>query len=320
MIKSLGVFIMKKIFNIVICFVLCTCFVSCFTNKNENTTVIDYSTNAKNMHLSFDDTILCFENLSKNNYSTIFEEPFFNKLLNLHNEYGAIFSLYTYNSTLNNVPNTFINDFSNNSSWLKIGFHSDSMGLNLSNANYEDGFNYWNNFVDNVIRICGTTNSLDRYPRLEFFSGSYNALIGMRDANNGALGFLSSDDSRLSYYFSNDIRDYLYNNDYYNDLENNLVFFSTDIRGDWFYNFSSSYNYKKPVKNNVYNELIYRNSNDNFKSSFEYLIVFTHEFLVYNGTTINNKINTISDACKFAKNFNVAFNFVQDFNFTSNQA
>ena len=155
----------------------------------------------------------------------MFDEPFFKKIKSLHDEYGAKFSLYTYNSVLKDVPNIYAEEFNLNSEWLKIGFHSESNGQSLVNATYEDGITYWNKFVSNVYRICGTYDSIDRIPRLEYFAGSYQCLLGMKDARYGALGFLSADDSRLSYYFDDIMMEYLYENDYYIDT-NNLIFFS----------------------------------------------------------------------------------------------
>jgi len=119
------------------------------------------------IHLSFDDVSLCFRNLSSKNCTSLFDEPFFARLKQLHDEYGARFSLYTYNSVLNTAPSTFKNEFADNSDWLKLGFHSDSEGLSLANATYEEGLAYWNAFVENVERVCGTTDCLDRMPRLE---------------------------------------------------------------------------------------------------------------------------------------------------------
>ena len=263
------------------------------------------------IHLSFDDVSLCFKNLSTGEYTCLFDEPFFARLKELHEEYGARFSLYTYNDVLNGVPNSFANQFATSSDWLKIGFHSNASGLSLANASYEQGMEYWNIFVANVERICGTTDSLDRLPRLEYFAGSQQALLGMRDANLGALGFLSADDNRLSYYFDDSIMTYLYDNDYIKDESNDLIFLSTDLRADWFYSFSTSNVYKKPFKSNVKEELEYRNASAAFEKSFESLIIFTHEWLVYNGNSINSKFDSVTQACEFAKEKGIAFDYAQ---------
>ena len=117
-------------------------------------------------------------------------------------------------------------------------------------------------------------------------------------------------------YFNNDMMNHLYDNNYLIDEENNLTFISTDIRCDWFYNFSSNNNYKAPIKDNVYDELTYRYTNSELKSSFRNMIIFTHEWLVYNGQTINSKFDSIIDACRFAEEYNIKFNYAQNITYT----
>ncbi len=263
------------------------------------------------VHFSLDDVNLCFKNLSQS-YTSLFKEPLFNYLKSLHDKYGAKFSLYTYNDVLSGVPNRYIAEFQASKDWLKIGFHSNTIGHSLATSTYEEGFSYWNLFVDSVIRITGSTESIDRIPRLEYFAGSENALLGMRDANYGALGFLSSDDSRLSYYFDNKKMDYLYNNDYCFD-ENDLLFLSTDIRCDWFYdNFTSVNSYKKPRMKKIYDELKYRYTSKDYEKGLSSLIIFTHEWLIYDGIKCNKKIECIVDTCRFAYKNNIVFDYAQN--------
>ena len=280
-----------------------------------NTPSEEPNQNKNFIHLSFDDVTACFSNLAISKYTNLFDEPFFAKLKTVHDTYGAKFSLYTYNSVLEKVPTDYSQDFSNNSSWLKIGFHSNASGLSLANATYDDGKTYWNNFVSQVTRICGTTNNLDRLPRLEFFAGSKNALLGMRDANYGAFGFLSSDDNRLSYYFDNQTMEFLFDNDFWIDEELSLNFLATDVRADWWFNFSTTNEYKAPIKNTVYEELVFRSTAQSFENSFNKLIFFTHEWLVYNGNTVNDKFDTVVDACRFASDMQISFDYPQNLTF-----
>ena len=274
-------------------------------------------TDTQYIHLSFDDVSLCFGNLKDGSYVSLFDEPFFARLKQLHDAYGARFSLYTYNSVLSTVPDIYANEFFDNSDWLKIGFHSSSGGLSLADATYAQGYAYWNDFVANVERICGTSDCVDRVPRLEYFSGSLQALLGMRDADSGALGFLAADDNRCSYYFDDAVMTYLYDNDCIKDEANKLFFLSTDLRADWFYSFSTNNIYKKPLKGNIADELEYRQSSPAFKSAFESLIVFSHEWLVYNGSTVNSKFETVIQACEFAKKHGIAFDYPQNKSYES---
>ena len=261
------------------------------------------------IYLSFDDVKLCFNNLATNNYDSLYDEPFFKKLKELHEEYDIKVSLYTYNNVLDKLSDKYKDEFIEASDWLKVGFHSHKEGMSLASTNYDNAKAYWNSFVSNVIRVCGTVNSIDRYVRLEYFAGSLLALKGLTDAEYGALGFYSADDNRNSYYFNDEMVNYLYYHDELLDKDNNIHFISTDIRLDWFYNFSTNNQYREPLYDNVYDELEYRYNSDSFIASNKYIVVFTHEWLVYSGTIINTKFNSVIEVCDFAKDNLIEFKF-----------
>lgn len=271
------------------------------------------------IHISFDDVNNCFTNLKNKTYNSLYEEPFFNWLKSLHDTYGAKFSLYAYNNSLTNVPNTYAKEFLQAKDWLKIGLHATNSSSNFSSSTYEEGKSAWNTFVNNVVRITGSYLSVDRMPRLHTFAGSEEALKGMRDANYGAIGFLSADDARNSYYFNDATKDYLYYNDHVTDHKNGLIFVATDLRTDWFVGTSGNNEYRKPTKTNVYDELVYRYSSVEFANSTSSYILFGHEWQFYNGTTLGEGKQYFEDACKFAHDYDIGFDYSQNkaFNPTS---
>lgn len=281
----------------------------------------DQNDNDKNksfIHISFDDVTLSFKNLSENNYISVFDEPFFKQLKIMHFKYGAKFSIFTYTNVLKTVPENYKIELMLASNWLKFGFHSVSSGFSLKNSSYDDGLTYWNDFAKEIKRICGSLKSLDRIPRLEFFEGSKECLLGMRDADYGALGFLSADDDRLSYYFDEKDINTLFYSDYLIDEVNNFTFVTTDIRCEWFSNFSTINNYRKPIKDNVYEELVYRINDSSYDGSTNNLIVFTHENFVYNGKNIKNEFKYIEQALRFALDYNISFNYAYKYDYKKN--
>ena len=50
----------------------------------------------KIFHLSFDDTIMCLKDISENDYESIFDNPTFSWLRELHQTYGVVISCYCF--------------------------------------------------------------------------------------------------------------------------------------------------------------------------------------------------------------------------------
>ena len=271
------------------------------------------------IHISFDDVQSCFHNLIRNTaYASVYDEPFFGWLRELHRQYGARFSLYSYVEVLEQVPDTYQSEFSQASDWLKIGLHADNSET-YGNWDYASGREAWNTFGQIVCGITGTYDSLDRMPRLHFYAGSEEALTGMRDAHLGALGFLCADDKRVSYYFDDAIADYLYTNDRITD-DNGLIFLVTDMRGDWFAgDYSTSNQYRKPRYNRVYQDLEYRYASDEFASARGSFIFFCHEWKIYNGTQLNGGTQWVEDICRFARDHGIAITYPQEWFFGEGQ-
>ena len=283
--------------------------------SDESNEITDYMM-PQNIHISFDDVSYCFKNLKNETYTSLYQEPLFGWLKELHDAYGAKFSLYVYYNDIKDVPSTYAEEFAAASDWLKIGLHADHSGNSSGFATYDEGKAAWDTFVSYVKTITGTTDSIDRMPRLHYFAGSKAALQGMKDAECGALGFLAADDSRNSYYFDSTTSSNLYNTDHITDHNNGLVFLTTDMRGDWFLsNFSSSNNYRQPMYGTVYEEMQDRYSSDAYDEMLEWCIFFSHEWQFYDGTTLGEGLKWTEDACKFAFENGIAFGYPQDYTF-----
>ncbi len=80
----------------------------------------------KIVHVSFDDVVSVFKDLKKDSlsYVSIFEHAFLKELKNLHDEYGACFSLYVFERDgdfhISEVPVRFREEFRENADWLKL--------------------------------------------------------------------------------------------------------------------------------------------------------------------------------------------------------
>lgn len=94
-----------------------------------------YSYKDKKIHLSIDDVSACMMHLTKDslNCASIFQEPLFAQLQELHDKYGAKFTLYTYKKNdwydIHMFPRKYRQDFLANKDWLTIRFHAETPSL-----------------------------------------------------------------------------------------------------------------------------------------------------------------------------------------------
>ena len=270
------------------------------------------------MHISFDDVTICIQHLiaKQNKYTSLFEEPFFNLLKTLHETYGACFSLYIFNlNILPNLTNKFANDFKNNSDWLKLGFHSLTKDGHLDQYTPEQALQQYNDFISNAYRITGGLNSIDRIPRLNYYQADTDDLIALRDTDCGIIGTLTADDDRIMNYLTEPQRQYLRTHSKLIDINTGLTYLSTTLRLDWFLsNYTNENQYYKPVKTNPYDELVYRYSRSENADYYSTIIVFAHEWQMYNTNYIvdANFINYLKQTCQFAKDYQYDFDFPQN--------
>lgn len=257
------------------------------------------------MHISIDDV-----QIDKNNVINFSDKKTISWLNILNQKYGCKVSLYIQNwGGLVKINKPYFENI--NSDWLKLGIHTTSDGRDFSDMSFSGAKQQWELFCDTVIRLGGSENIIDRFPRLHTFSGNKECIRGMKETKIcPAVGFLSADDSRKSYYIDESLRfldrkscGLLY------DEEMGLYFKPTDMRLDWFdKSFKSKYLYKKPIKRNPYQELAYRRYSSDYNED-ELLEVFTHEWQIYKNGHLTMRKKWIEDVCRFAKDYGYQYDF-----------
>lgn len=293
----------------------------------KDTTLVPDFVDSKYMHISFDDVSHSLLRLKNESYTSIYDEPFFAWLKTLHDTYGAKFSIYTYLNTLKEVPDTFKEDFAEAKDWLKIGLHAEDAESSYVGSDYETGKVVWNRFAENVLRITGTYDSIDRMPKLENSAGTLEILQGMRDADldseykYGAIGFLV--DNANAYYLDTETWNTLRTNDFYIDgisaepISSNgeattgFVFVSTDI-----------------VFGSLDVEPVKRQEQYVAATSLHSCLAFMHEGQFYNenGFIDDAEGNTellksqVEELCQFANSNGIKFNYPQTRDFAAIQA
>lgn len=285
----------------------------------EETTLVPDFVDSKYMHISFDDVSHSLLRLQNEEYTSIYDEPFFAWLKTLHDTYGAKFSIYTYVNVLQQVPDTFKEDFATAKDWLKIGLHAEDMTSSYADLDYETGKMVWNRFAENVLRITGTYESIDRMPKLENSVGTKDVLQGMKEADKdseykyGALGFIADNADQGTYYLDAAAWNALHTNDFYIDKENDVPFF-TFVATDLLFGYLDA----DPAK---------RQEEYVAATSMHSCIAFAHEGQFYNENGFIDDIdgNTellksqVEELCKFANSKGIKFNYSQTRNFEAIQ-
>ena len=266
-------------------------------DKNKDIEIIKEKIINKNkfIHVSLDDFISAFEDISKNEnkYSSIFDNNTFSYLKMLNDKYGAVISCYTYYESddkkfnLSQCTDKFAKEFEENSDWLKFGFHTYNGSKNYEKTTSEEAKSDYDKVLSELLRITGSRKCIDTVVRLQNFAGNEDSIQAMINAENGIEGVLGADDKRRSYYLDDEKNSYLYTYDYYED--NNLEFFRTDLRME--------------LIDDIDKSLAELNTNELEKKDI--LIIFTHEWQLPN-EEIKEKLEK---CCEFAKNNGYKFDY-----------
>lgn len=252
------------------------------------------STGKNIFSLSFDDTILIFEDISSKNYDSIFENATLAWYKDLHSKYGVAVSCFVYyedgDFNLSDVPERYRDEFEKNSNWLRFGFHTVD-----KDTNYQTGNNLVSDYektVQQLKRIVGS-KSIDNVIRLQNFQGTYDEINQLAKLEDEPIkGLLTADDARQSYYLSSKENSYIYAHDELYDENIGVYFFSTDFRTEYVENMGAKL---KELQKECWNN----QTGD--------LVVFSHEWAL----SLENKAK-IEKVCKYAYDQGYLCGFLED--------
>lgn len=236
----------------------------------------------RTIHMSFDDVINSFDDITKNDYDSIFQNDFFGFLEELHEKYGAVFSLYVFYENedqtfnLSDMSDKYVKEFKENSQWLKFGFHSLNSQKNYKKVKKEEAKNDYNVVINELIRITGSKDSIDRVPRLHNFAASKGSVEGFKEGDLGITGLLGPDDKRLAYDLNKEQTSYLYLYDFYENDEIN--YYKTDMRLENIEDIKSDFD---------------KHMSEIGDKDEDILVIFTHEYLLKDNENIKTKIEDI---------------------------
>lgn len=175
-----------------------------------------------------------FEDISANNYHSVFENATLNWYKELHEKYGVVVSCYVYyedgDFNLSTFPSKYKKEFEENSNWLRFGFHTINAETSYENGDIVVDYT---KTIKQLERIVGK-KSIDNVIRLQMFQGSYDEIRRLSELKDEPIkGLLTADDNRKSYYLSDENSKYIYSHDEWYDSKIDLYFFSTDFRTEY---------------------------------------------------------------------------------------
>lgn len=191
-------------------------------------------------HMSLDDQLGCLKDLTdnKDNYSSLFESPYFAPIKTLHDEYGCKFTLMLFNTdkalnfSLSDVTDKFYNEFEENAHWLKFAYHGpDTTTYPAKTMSVDDFVSSMDGVYKQITRFA-SQSCIDKVPRISFFNCTKEQVKAAK-VNGLIMGLLTADDARASNVGLNtEELNIMKNFDTYTDYENNISYFRTEERLD----------------------------------------------------------------------------------------
>jgi hypothetical protein len=157
------------------------------------------------LHLSVDDVVTCLRDLAEGAYASPWAQPVLSNLRRLHEETGAVVSLYVFVRAegwhLGRVPDRHRGAFAAAAPWLRFGFHGldEATDYGAGGVPVASARAHHRRFVAEVVRFAGEA-SLDRVPRVHRFRGRRGAVRAWREGPHGVRVLLTADDDRAEVY------------------------------------------------------------------------------------------------------------------------
>ncbi len=250
--------------------------------SREDSYVAEENYNELEFHLSFDDVIDMFIDLTRHEeeYESIFENDLLAWMKEIHDTYGVTIACYVYYQDsgfcLADCTTKFEQEFCDNADWLKFGFHAlDASTIYGEHGNSSIALDYTRT-IQSLEKIVGT-DALTDVIRLQSYAGTRQELMAlMTDDDVPVVGVFCADDARNSYYLNDSENSYIYCHDEFVENSTHMRFIATDIRME----------YVGSIEDKI-GEF----ATDSWNNQLGELVVFTHEWAV--DDEIKQKIDTL---------------------------
>lgn len=178
---------------------------------------------------SVDDNIWFLRDLSKGEYSSLFDHPYLALYQRLHEKYGAKFQLNVYYETdgfnLSQMTDRYKAEWEENSGWLRLSFHAraDAPECPYMVSSYEEAFVDAQRVHTEIIRFAGE-KSLEYCTTIHYCQASPDAVRAFRDAGiYGLVGIFEPGRYCYNLCFEDFIEPYKY------DEKTDIYYFNNDM-------------------------------------------------------------------------------------------
>lgn len=178
---------------------------------------------------SVDDNIWFLRDLTKGEYTSLFDHPYLRVYFDLHKKYNAKFQLNIYLETegfdLSQMTDKFKSEWEENSDWLRLSFHAraDAPDVPYMEASYEKAFTDADLVHREIIRFAGE-KTLEYCTTIHYCQASPEAVRGFRDAGIfGLVGLFNDAPSCYGLAYGSFLEPYKY------DEKTDIYYFNNDM-------------------------------------------------------------------------------------------
>lgn len=212
------------------------------SGKTETIHVYWFKDGYKTYRLGVDDVIRCFQNIyeHQNEYNSIFDDPFLNIYLELHQKYGTYVHMHIYYETddkkfnLSMFPDKYKEEFKANSDWLKFTFHAnaDHPDSPYKDASYEQVMREGRLVEKEILRFAGkevTSNvTSQHWANSNLWATRAFRNLGFR-CIDGYFLFDENGEPYVSYYLDKEQTSHAFVRDFWVDNKEDIIFVKDDI-------------------------------------------------------------------------------------------
>lgn len=212
------------------------------TAEKQKITVFWFKGGYRTYRIGVDDVIMSLRNIyeHREEYDSIFDDPFFAMYRELHDTYGTHTHMHIYYETvdkrfnLSMFPDKYKQEFAQNAHWLRLSFHAnaDLPDSPYKHASYEEVMADGRRVEKEILRFAGA-EVMDRVTSQHWADSALPGTRAFRDLGFSLIDayFLIDENGvpAVSYYLNAEQTRHAQTRDFWVDTTENIIFVKDDI-------------------------------------------------------------------------------------------